>query len=145
MANKGAERSIRGIKKFFHEFKEFALKGNVMSLAVGVIIGGAFQGVVKSLTENILTPVITLIAGKDAATFTMEFFGIKYGAFITSLIDFLIMAFVVFLMVKAMNRIMDIGKKAPPPAKPPRLCPFCKSTIHDEATRCPHCTSELEA
>lgn len=143
MSNQKRKGSVR---KFFTEFKEFALKGNVMSLAVGVIIGAAFQGVVTSLTENILSPIIGLFVGQDFNRLQVEFLGVtlKYGAFITSVVNFLIMAFVVFLLVRAMNQLMSIGKKTAPPPKPPRLCPYCKSAVHDEATRCPHCTSSFE-
>jgi len=130
------------LKKFFEEFKEFISKGNVMSLAVGVIIGGAFQAVVASLTNDIISPIIGLFAGQNFDYLVLEVIGItlKYGAFITSLINFLITAFVVFLMVKAMNQF----NKPAPAAKPARKCPFCFSEVNDDATRCPACTSQLE-
>lgn len=134
------------MKKFFKEFKEFALKGNVISLAVGVIIGGAFQGVVSSLTENILSPIIGLFMGQNFDALQVSFLGVTltYGKFITSTVNFLIMAFVVFLMVRMMNQVMSIGKKPEPSAPVPRLCPFCKTAIHKDATRCPACTSDIE-
>ena len=136
------------MKKFFKEFKEFALKSNVMALAVGVIIGGAFQGVVTSLTDNILSPIIGIFAGSNFDSLILTAFGvtIKYGAFLTSLVDFIIMAFVVFIMIKIMAGIMSIGKKKKDEEKAPeaRLCPYCKTELHAEATRCPACTSELE-
>jgi len=135
------------MKSFFKEFREFALNSNVMALAVGVIIGGAFQSVVSSLTDNILAPIIGLFVGMNFDALQLETFGvtIKYGAFITSSVDFLIMAFVVFLIVKAVNKLMAVGDRAKgaedePPA---RACPYCKSEIHEEATRCPSCTSQL--
>ena len=134
------------VKKFFEEFKEFALRGNVIALAVGIIIGGAFQGVVTSLTNNVLSPVIGLFADTSFDALSFSFFGadIMYGAFITSVINFLIMAFIVFLMVKGMNRLASLGKKEEPAAESlPRLCPFCKTEVHEDATRCPACTSEL--
>ena len=134
------------MKKFFNEFKEFALKSNVMALAVGIIIGGAFQSVVTSLTDNILSPVIGLFAGSNFDTLWFDVFGvtIRYGAFITSVINFLIMAFVIFLMVKGMNRLASAGKKTDDDASPvARLCPYCKTELHEEATRCPACTSQL--
>ena len=132
-------------KKFFKEFKDFALRGNVMSLAVGVIIGSAFQGVVSSLTENILSPIIGLFTRQNFDSLQLGVLGItlRYGAFITSVINFIIMAFVVFLLVRGMNKLLSFGeekKEAPPPA---RLCPFCKTSLHPDATRCPACTSEL--
>ena len=131
-------------KKFLKEFKEFAIRGNVMSLAVGVIIGSAFQGVVASLTDNILSPIIGLFTRQNFDSLVLSVLGItlRYGAFITSVINFIIMAFVVFLLVRFMNKLLSLGeeKKEPEPA---RLCPHCKTALHKEATRCPACTSEL--
>ena len=135
----------RFYRKFLREFKEFAVRGNVMSLAVGVIIGGSFQGVVTSLTQNILSPIIGLFTKQNFDSLEFNVLGItlRYGAFITSVINFIIMALVVFILVRLMNRLISLGdrKKAPPP--PARLCPFCKTAIHKEATRCPSCTSDL--
>ncbi len=132
------------MKKFLHEFQAFALKGNVMNLAVGVIIGAAFQGVVTSLTDNILSPLIGLFARQNFDDKAVEFLGVtlRYGAFFTSVINFLIMAFVVFLLVRAMNRLMP--EKKPEPETPKPKCPFCLTEIQDGATRCPACTSSLE-
>lgn len=141
------------MRRLLNEFKEFALKGNVMSLAVGVIIGSAFQGVVTSLTDNILSPIIGLFTKQNFDLLHVDIFGvtIMYGAFITSLVNFIIMAFVVFLLVKAMNKLMSVGKKPDSEPEPPeteqlaaRTCPFCMSEIHSEATRCPACTSRLD-
>lgn len=135
------------MKKFLNEFKEFAVKGSVINLAIGVIIGAAFQSVVSSLTENILSPIIGLFTGSNFDALQIEFLGVtlKYGAFITSVINFVIMAFVVFLMVRAMNKIMSIGKKPDAPADPTtRTCPYCMSEVNLKATRCPACTSELK-
>jgi large conductance mechanosensitive channel len=149
------------MKKFFGEFKKFIAQGNVIDLAVGVIIGGAFSGIVKSLVENIITPAIsvltkniafsdlfyaldgneyaTLAAAQEAGAAT-----INYGLFIQGVIDFIITAFVIFLMVKVINKIRNAGKKEEEPAAPTtKECPFCKSEISIDATRCPHCTSEL--
>ena len=135
------------MKKFLKEFKDFALKGNVLNLAVGVIIGAAFQGVVSSLTENILSPIIGLLTRQNFDSLMLEVLGItlKYGAFITSVINFIIMAFVVFLLVRIMNQILTIGQekpKAAPPSK--KKCAYCFSEIDIKATRCPACTSQLE-
>lgn len=135
------------MKKFLQEFKSFAMKGNVMDLAVGVIIGAAFQGVVNSLTENILSPVIGLFTKQNFDSLHLEILGVTigYGAFITSVINFLIMAFVVFLLIKVMNRVMSSGKKAPEAAAPTtKKCLYCLSEINIKATRCPACTSQLE-
>ena len=132
------------MKKFLEEFKTFALRGNVMSLAVGVIIGSAFQGVVASLTDNLLSPIIGLFTRQNFDTLQLSVLGItlRYGAFITSVINFTIMAFVVFILVRGMNKLLSLGEQKKEPPKP-RLCPFCKTVIHLEATRCPACTSQL--
>ena len=132
------------MKKFFQEFKAFAVRGNVMSLAVGVIIGSAFQGVVTSLTTNVLSPIIGLFTKQNFDSLELTVLGstLRYGAFITSVINFFIMAFVVFLLVRAMNRLLSLGEKKGEPL-PPRLCPYCKTTLHPEAIRCPACTSTL--
>ncbi len=145
------------MKKFFKEFKEFISRGNVLNLAVGVIIGAAFQSIVKSLTDDIISPVIGLIFKADfkemaivvrEATATDPELAIRYGAFITAVINFIIMALVVFLIVKGVNKLMDLGKKKEEPAAPAapttKKCPYCMSEIAIEATRCPHCTSEIK-
>lgn len=133
------------MKNFLKEFKEFALRGNVMNLAVGVIIGAAFQGIVTSLTTNIISPIIGIFTKQNFDHLTAEFWGVtlKYGAFITSIINFLITALIVFLMVRGMNRLAVMGnKKEEGPAKT-KICPYCKIEIDVQATRCPHCTSQL--
>ena len=135
------------MNKFFSEFKEFVMRGNVLNLAVGVIIGAAFQNIVTSLTTNILNPIIGLFTGEsfDAWKVTVFKVDIKYGAFLTSVVNFLIMAFVVFLIVKLMNKIMPVNKKPPAPADhSTRKCPYCMSEIDINATRCPACTSVLK-
>ena len=101
------------MKKILGEFKEFALKGNVLDLAVGVIIGAAFQGIVKSLVDDIISPIIGLFAKKDFSDLVLTVFdvNIRYGAFITAVINFLIMVFLIFVLVKAMNKLSNIGKK----------------------------------
>jgi len=135
------------MKKFLREFKNFALKGNVMNLAVGVIIGAAFQGVVGSLTDNILSPIIGLLTGQNFDSLQLEILGttLKYGAFITSVVNFLIMALVVFILIRAMNRILTVGRKKPEPPEPTtKRCAYCFSEIDIRATRCPKCTSQLE-
>jgi len=131
------------MRKFFDEFKSFAIRGNVMSLAVGLIIGSSFQGVVNSLTENLLSPIIGLFTKQNFDSLELNVLGVtlRYGAFITSLLNFLIMAFVVFMLIRGMNRLLSIGKKKKAAA---RHCPYCKTILHQEATRCPACTSMLE-
>ena len=135
------------MKKFLQEFKTFALRGNVMDLAVGVIIGAAFQGIVQSLTQDIISPLLGLFTKMsfDELTVTVLGVDIKYGAFITAVVNFIIMAFLVFVLVKVMNRLANLGKKPEAPVAPTtKLCPFCRSQIAIDATRCPHCTSLLE-
>ena len=137
------------MKKFLNEFRTFALRGNVLDLAVGVIIGGAFQGLVKSLVDDVISPIIGLFAKKDfsALVITIADVNIRYGAFITAIINFVIMAFLIFLLVKGMNKLSTIGtRKAEEPAKEvtTKECPFCYSQISIKATRCSHCTSILE-
>lgn len=134
---------------FFKEFKTFALKGNVMSMAVGVIIGGAFSSLITSLTTNIITPILNCFGKIDGQTakLALKIKGqsIEFGVFLADVINFIIMAFVVFLLVKMMNKIADIGKKEKEKAAPTtKKCPYCKSEIAIDATRCPHCTSEVE-
>lgn len=136
------------MSKFLNEFKEFALRGNVLDLAVGVIIGGAFQGVVNSLVEDIISPVIGLFANKDFSNLVVAIGDVelKYGSFITSIINFVIMAFVIFLIVKGMNNLANLGKHSEVAAtKEPttKVCPYCCSEISINATRCPNCTSKL--
>ena len=134
------------MKKFFNEFKDFALKGNVLNLAVGVIIGAAFQGVVSSLTENILSPIIGLLTRQNFDSMMLNVLGItlKYGAFITSVINFIIMAFVVFMIVRIMNKILTIGHEKQKAPITKKKCNYCFSEIDINATRCPACTSLLE-
>lgn len=139
------------MKKFFKEFKDFALRGNVMDLAVGVIIGAAFQSVVASLTENILSPIIGLITRQNFDSLQWDVFGdgalvFRYGSFITVLINFVLTAFVIFLLVRGMNRLAGLGKKETPAAAPTtKKCPYCFTEIPIEATKCPNCTADLPA
>lgn len=146
--------------KMIEEFKKFALKGNMIDLAVGVIIGGAFNGIVNSLVNDVIMPVLSIFTGK--LDFTNLFIALdgkeyknlaeaqeagaatlNYGNFISGVINFLIMAFVVFMLVKFINKLKE--KDAPAPAAPTtKKCPFCKSEIALDATKCPHCTSVLE-
>lgn len=136
------------MKAFFKEFRDFIMRGNVMNLAVGVLIGAAFQAVVSSLSDNILSPIIGIFAGQNFDSLSVTFLGVtlQYGAFITALINFLITAFVIFLIVKGMNKVMSLGekKKDAPAAPTHRTCPYCCTEISISASRCPACTSELE-
>lgn len=134
------------MKKFLEEFKAFALKGNVMDLAIGVIIGGAFSNIVTSLTDNFINPIIGCIGGAEVQG-KIHLLGdnyINYGAFLTAVINFLIMAFVIFLMMKAINKVMSIGKKPAEEVAPlTRKCPYCLGDIPVEAVKCMHCTSDV--
>jgi large conductance mechanosensitive channel len=136
------------MKKFFAEFKEFIAKGNVLDLAVGVIIGGAFSAIVTSLTDNIINPLINCIGGAEIQG-KIHLVGenyIDYGAFISAIINFLIMALIIFCIVKAVNKAMSLGKKAEEPveeAPTTKICPFCKSEVPIDAVKCCHCTSDL--
>lgn len=130
------------MKKFLQEFKEFALRGNVMDMAVGIIIGGAFSGIVTSLTDNFINPILNLVTG--GAVYTKEDVLGLASAFLASVVNFIIMAFILFCLVKGINKMMSLGKKKEEPAAPTtKTCPFCKSEIAIDATRCAHCTSEL--
>ena len=133
------------MKSFISEFKEFALKGNVMDMAVGVIIGAAFTAIVTSLVDDIISPLIGLFVKVDFNELTANVMGvdIKYGAFIMAIINFLIVAWVLFLVIKSLNKANDLKKKDEEEAPTTKVCPFCKSEIAIDATRCPNCTSEL--
>lgn len=133
------------MKKFLKEFKDFALRGNVMDMAVGVIIGAAFQAIVTSLTNDVISPFIGLFGKTDFSSMVLTFRGvdIRYGAFITAVINFIIMAFIIFLLIKVLNKITSIGHHEEPAAPTTKDCPYCCSKISIKATKCPHCTSEL--
>lgn len=135
------------MKKFFSEFKSFISKGNVIDLAVGVIIGGAFQAIVSSFTGDIVSPLLGLFTNVDFSS-KVAMIGdveLRYGAFITAVINFLIMALVVFAFLKALRGAEKMVKKEEaPPAPTTKKCPYCFSEIDIKATRCPHCTSMLE-
>jgi len=143
------------------EFKEFAMKGNVLDMAVGIIIGGAFGKIISSFVADVLMPPIGLLLGK--VDFTSLFINLSdksyaslaeakaagaptlnYGVFINTLLDFIIVAFVIFLLIKQVNR-MRAQPAAAPAAPTTKDCPFCATAIPIKAARCPHCTSELKA
>ena len=152
------------MKKFFDEFKKFAMRGNVVDMAVGVVVGGAFSKIVTSLVNDVFMPVVGLVTGGTNVSGMFALLGkapegtvitsvdqakelgiatLNYGAFIQTIIDFILIAFCIFLVVKFLNK-MAPKKPAPAPAPAPRKCPFCQSVIDEKATRCPHCTSELK-
>ena len=140
------------MKKFFGEFKEFIMRGNVMDLAVAVIIGAAFGAIVTALCDKIITPLIQLIIGSifgksiDEMTTVLNVGPIEFGAFISAVINFVIMAFIIFILVKVVNKAMTIGKKKEEEEEEAttKECPYCKSEIAIDATSCPHCTSQLD-
>ena len=150
------------MKVFASEFKKFIMRGNVIDLAVGVIIGGAFQAIVNSLVNDIVSPVLSIITkginfadkfivltGDDVSFATAEaakeagYATLSYGSFITAVINFIIMALVIFILVKSINKISEIGKKPEEEAPTTKECPYCKSEINIEATKCPHCTADV--
>lgn len=135
------------MKKFFSEFKEFVMRGNVLDLAVGVIIGAAFQAIVTSLTSDVISPILGIFGGMNFDQLTLEINGatICYGKFITALINFIIMAFIIFLIVKLVNKVMSFGKKPVEEVPTTKKCPYCLSEIDINATKCPHCTSDIPA
>lgn len=145
---------------FLKEFKEFAMKGNVTDLAIGVVIGAAFGKIVASLVSDIVMPIVTLIIGR--ISFENLFINLdpdkgpfknleeataagaptlRYGLFITNIVDFLIIALVIFIVIKQINRFKP---KPVPAATTTKDCPYCHTSIHIDATRCPHCTSDLK-
>lgn len=141
------------MKKFFEEFKKFISRGNVMDMAVGVIIGGAFTAIVNSLVNDIFMPLLSLITGGfDIAGMSVSFgvgdnaATLNYGAFLSAVINFLLIALVIFCIIKAMNTAKDkmLKKQEEAPAPTTKKCPYCMSEIDIQATRCPHCTSELQ-
>lgn len=134
------------MKSFMKEFKEFAMQGNVMDLAIGMIIGAAFTAIINSLVENILSPLIGIFFKMDfsALSATVRGAEIMYGKFIMAIIDFIIVALVLFFLIKGMNKMIAGRNKSEDGEPTTKECPFCKSEIALEATRCPHCTSELK-
>lgn len=134
------------MKKFINEFKEFALRGNMMDMAVGVIIGGAFAALVTSLTDNFINPILNAVTGSK--TYTLQDIGSFGASFVSAVINFLIMAFVLFCLLKGINTLMSLGKKSAeeaPAAPATKVCPYCLSEVPLKATKCAHCTSDLPA
>lgn len=130
------------MKKFIEEFKAFALRGNMMDMAVGVIIGGGFTGIVTSLTDNFINPILNLVTRTEM--YTLRDLVRFASRFASDLVNFLILAFVLFCLIKALNKLMAFGQKKQEPAAPStKKCPYCLSDIPAEATRCAHCTSVL--
>lgn len=137
------------MKKIGKEFKEFISRGNVIDMAVGMIIGAAFTAIVKSLVDDIISPLLSIPLGKvDLTQLVVKVWNadIRYGSFINAIITFLLTAIALFFVVKFINAMRNIGKKKVEevPAEPTtKICPFCKSEIPIDATKCAHCTSDL--
>ncbi|MBE6007275.1 MAG: large conductance mechanosensitive channel protein MscL [Sarcina sp.] len=138
------------MKDFMNEFKEFISRGNVMDMAVGIMIGGAFTAIVTSLVEDIISPILGIFGGLNFDKLSLNIMGevtLNYGKFITAVINFLIMAFILFSIIKALNAAASkVKKEAEEEAPTTKMCPYCMSEdVPIAATRCPHCTSELPA
>jgi large conductance mechanosensitive channel len=137
----------------FKEFKEFAIKGNAIDLAVGIVIGAGFNAIVSALVDNVIMPPLGLLTGGAdlssrelilrAGTESSEAVAIGYGVLINALVEFIIIAFAIFLVVRYINKLKR--KEAPEKVKPERTCPYCQEPIAEKASRCPHCTAELSA
>lgn len=138
------------MKKFFKEFKEFISRGNVLDMAVGIIIGGAFTAIVTSVVKDLLTPLIGfLVPNGGFSRLDGVGPGFNFGSFINAIITFLLTAIGLFVIIKTINSIKNISSKKKkeeekPAAPTTKICPFCRSEINIEATRCPHCTSEIK-
>ncbi len=129
------------MSKFLKEFKEFAVRGNVVDMAVGVTIGAAFGKVVTSFIEIFLNPILEKLNVEGGGTGIVG----SLVSFVAVVVEFILIAFFLFLVVKAFNKMKDMTKKEEAPAEPTtKVCPFCQSEISIKATRCPHCTSELK-
>lgn len=133
------------MKNFLSEFKKFALRGNVLDMAIGIIIGGAFTAIVTALTDSFIRPILNIILTWSWGSLSFGLIGSCLANFITAVINFVLTALILFLLVKGINALVSAGKKKEEPAAPTtKKCPFCKSEIALDATRCPHCTSQLE-
>ena len=131
------------MKKFLQEFRDFALRGNVMDMAVGVIIGAAFSDIVTSLTDNFINPILKMLT--QGARYTLTDVGGFASNFLSSVVNFIIMAFILFCLMRIVNKAVSFGKKKEEPAAPTtKECPYCLSQIPIKASRCPHCTSGVE-
>ena len=144
------------------EFKKFAVRGNMLDLAVGVIIGGAFNSLVSSLVDNVIMPILSLVVGRlDFSNWFIALDGkhydtlaqaqasgtatVNFGMFLSGVLNFIIMAFILFCLMKGINKLLTLNKKEEEPKEPTtKICPYCQSENSIKATRCPHCTSVLE-
>lgn len=133
------------MKKFIGEFKEFAMQGNVLDMAIGIVIGAAFTAIITALVDDIISPLVGLFVKVDFLKLVATVMGvdIRYGAFIMAVVNFLIVALVLFLVIRAFNKANAKGKKEEETTPSVKICPFCKSEINVDAVRCPHCTSSV--
>ena len=134
------------MKKFMAEFKEFIKRGSVIDMAVGIIIGGAFTAIVNSLVNDIITPIIGIFGGLNFDEWCVTLVGdsvLYYGKFITAVLNFLLMAIIVFCIIRSINKMKDRTKKEEEAEPTEKECPYCKMKIAIAATKCPHCTSDL--
>jgi large conductance mechanosensitive channel len=155
------EKAVENAKGFFGEFRKFIMRGNVVDMAVGVVIGGAFGNIVTSLVNDIIMPLISVATGGiDFSNWFIALDGkhystlakaqkagaatLNYGSLISVIINFLIIAFCIFVVVKLLNSLTEKVHKPVEEAPKTKICPYCKSEIPIDATRCPHCTSQLE-
>ena len=129
------------MKKFISEFKTFALKGNMVDMAIGIVIGTAFSGIVTSLTDNFINPILNVVTG--GAKYNWQDVAGFISSFLSALVNFLIMAFALFCIVKAINKVKSFGPKKEEEVII-KKCPYCQSEIDVKAVRCPHCTSQLD-
>ena len=139
------------MKEFWKEFKTFISRGSVMDMAVGIIIGGAFTAIVNSLVDDLVMPLLSILTGGFDFTKLSVVLGsgdsaatLNYGMFISAVINFLLIAFVIFCLIKSINKMKDKIQKKEEEDPTVKVCPYCKSEIDIAATRCPHCTSEVE-
>ncbi len=140
------------MKKFWEEFKAFISRGSVMDMAVGIIIGGGFTAIVNSLVNDVVMPLLSVLTGGYDFTKLSVVLGsgenaaaLNYGLFISAVINFLLIALVIFCIIKALTKMKDKFQKQEEDAPTTKKCPFCKTEIDIEATRCPHCTSQLDS
>ena len=139
------------MKEFWKEFKTFISRGSVMDMAVGIIIGGAFTAIVNSLVDDLVMPLLSILTGGFDFTKLSVVLGsgdgaatLNYGMFISAVINFLLIALVIFCLIKGINKMKDKIAKKEEDSPTTKKCPFCKSEIDIDATRCPHCTSQLD-
>lgn len=133
---------MTNMKKFLQEFRDFALRGNVMDMAVGVIVGAAFSDIVTSLTDNFINPVLKMIT--QGMRYTLTDVGGFASNFLSSIVNFVIMAFILFCLMRVVNKAVNLGKKKEESEPTTKDCPYCFSKIPVKATKCPHCTSDVE-